>query len=236
MSTVSFFPLQSYAESSILWDLELDKESSEISIKDFKTWMAKKGFESFRYALFNREPKYWRLSSCLNSEGFCLVLEDRKSSSHILTKFKDPIFLSDKLRLVMEFMVEAWPKQTDLSKKDKEDAALRIFLTTDIDGRKAHLGLAVTKDHAPGQIMVSEREPQDIKYIAVSENPTKDIWHRTSTPIAASFQKAFGTFEKAEIIAIGLKSDGNNTSSDVKVWLRELKIESISPAIKPRDS
>ena len=216
---------QSHAEEQTLWELELDQEPDDISEKDFKSWMAKKGFTSFRYYFFKREPKHWRLAACLNREDFCLVMEDRKSSSHILTTLKNPIPLSDNLNLVMEFMVEAWPNQTDLAKKDQEDAALRIFLTANLDGRKAHLGLAVTKDHVPGQIIVSQRKPKKIKYLVLAVNPTEKVWQRTSSPIAASFLKAFGSFEKAEILAIGLKSDGNNTASDVKVWLRELAIK-----------
>ncbi len=215
-----------YAEEITLWDLELDKESEEISKDDFKSWMAKKGFESFRFYFFKREPKQWRLAPCLNREGFCLVMEDRKSSSHILTKLNNPIPLSIDLKLVIEFMVESWPNQTDLGSKDREDAALRIFLTADLDGRKVHLGLAVTRDHEPGQTMVSEREPEKIKYLALDTNTTEEkAWQRISTPIAAAFQIAFGAFEKAEILAIGLKSDGNNTVSNVKVWLRELAIK-----------
>ncbi len=217
---------RSYAEGKSLWDLELDKETNEISKSNFKSWMDRKGFQSFRYLFFERDPKNWRISPCLNNKDFCLVMEDRKSSSHILKKLNNPIPLSDNLNLVLEFMVEVWPKQTDLAKKDQEDAALRIFLTAVLDGRNAHIGFAVTRDHKPGQIMASQRKPKDIKYIALAANTTEEkVWQRLSIPIAVSFQKAFGSFEKAEIIAIGLKSDGNNTASDVKVWLRELKIK-----------
>jgi hypothetical protein len=172
------------------------------------------------------KAKNWRIASCLNNKDFCLVMEDRKSSSHILKKLYNPITLSDNLNLVIEFMVERWPNQIDLAKKDQEDAALRIFLTADLDGKNVHIGFAVTKDHKPGQIMASQRKPKEIKYIALSVNTREEkVWQRLSTPIAVSFQKAFGSFNKAEIIAIGLKSDCNNTASDVKVWLRELKIK-----------
>ena len=222
----TFLSSQSNAEGKSLWDFELNKETNEISKSNFKTWMDRKGFQSFRYLIFERDPKNWRIAPCLNTKDLCLVMEDRKSSSHILKKLNNPIPLSDNLNLVMEFMVEEWPKQTDLSKKDQEDAALRIFLTSKLDGRNAHIGFAVTRDHEPGKVMASQRKPKEIKYIALAIN-TKEgkVWQRPSTPIAASFQKAFGSFEKAEIIAIGLKSDGNNTASDVKVWLRELKIK-----------
>ena len=217
---------QSHAEGKSLWDLGLDKEANDISKNDFKSWMNRKGFQSFRYLFFERDPKNWRIVPCVNNKGFCLVMEDRKSSSHILKKLNNPIPLSENLNLVMEFMVEVWPERTDLAKKDKEDAALRIFLTADLDGRNAHIGFAVTRDHEPGQIVASQRKPKEIKYIALPVNTTDEkVWQRLSTPIAASFQKVFGSFEKAEIIAIGLKSDGNNTASDVKVWLRELKIK-----------
>jgi hypothetical protein len=217
---------QSNAEGKSLWDLELDKETNEISKSNFKAWMDRKGFQSFRYLIFKRDPKNWRIAPCLNNKDFCLVMEDRKSSSHILRKLNNPIPLSDNLILRMEFMVEVWPEQTDLSKKDQEDAALRIFLTANLDGRNAHIGFAVTRDHEPGQVMASQRKPKEIKYIALAINTKEEkVWQRLSTPIAASLQKAFGSFEKAEIIAIGLKSDGNNTGSDVKVWLRELKIK-----------
>ena len=114
----------------------------------------------------------------------------------------------------------------DRTKKDQEDAALRIFLTAELDGKTVHLGLAVTRDHEPGQIVSSQRKPKEIKYLALAVNTSeKKDWQRLSTPISASFQKAFGSFKEGEIIAIGLKSDGNNTASDVKVWLRELKIK-----------
>ena len=216
----------SHAEGKSLWDLELDKETNEILKNDFKSWMDRKGFESFRYLFFKRDPKDWRLAPCLNHNDFCLVMEDLKSSSHILKKLNPPIPLSHNINLVMEFMIESWPKQTDLAKKDKEDAALRIFLTADLDGRNAHMGFAVTRDHDPGQIILSQRKPGEIKYMALAVNTADEkVWQRLSTPIADSFRKAFGSFEKAEIIAIGLKSDGNNTASDVKVWLRELKIK-----------
>ena len=222
----TFLSSQSNAEGINLWDLELDKETNEISKNDFKSWMDRKDFESFRYLFFERDPKNWRIVLCVNNKDFCLVMEDRKSSSHILKKLNNPIPLSDNINLVMEFMVEVWPERTDLAKKDKEDAALRIFLTADLDGRNAHIGFAVTRDHEPGQNVASQRKPKEIKYIALPVNTTDEkVWQRLSTPIAASFQKAFGSFEKAEIIAIGLKSDGNNTASDVKVWLRELKIK-----------
>ena len=82
-------------------------------------------------------------------------MEDRKTSSHIIKKLNKPIPLSGHLNLFTEFMVEAWPKQTDLGKKDREDAALRIFLTAHLDGRNAHLGFAVTIDHEAGQIIPS---------------------------------------------------------------------------------
>jgi len=220
------FISRSHAEGKSLWNLELDKETNEISKNDFKSWMDRKGFQSFRYLFFERDPKNWRIAPCVNNKDFCLVMEDRKSSSHILKKLNNPIPLSEDLNLVMEFMVEVWPKQTDLSKKDKEDAALRIFLTADLDGRNAHIGFAVTRDHEPGQIVASQRKPKEIKYIALPVNTIEEnVWQRLDTPIASSFKKAFGSFEKAEIIAIGLKSDGNNTASDVKVWLRELKIQ-----------
>ncbi len=217
---------QSHAEGKSIWDLELDRETNEISKNDFKSWMDRKGFQSFRYLFFERDPKKWRIAPCINNKDFCLVMEDLKSSSHILKKLNNPIPLSENLNLVMEFMVEVWPERTDLAKKDQEDAALRIFLTADLDGRNAHIGFAVTRDHEPGQILASQRKPKEIKYIALAANTTEEkVWQRLSIPIAESFQKVFGSFEKAEIIAIGLKSDGNNTSSDVKVWLRELKIE-----------
>jgi hypothetical protein len=220
------FISRSHAEGKSLWNLELDKETNEISKNDFKSWMDRKGFQSFRYLFFERDPKNWRIAPCVNNKDFCLVMEDRKSSSHILKKLNNPIPLSEDLNLVMEFMVEVWPKQTDLGKKDQEDAALRIFLTADLDGRNAHIGLAVTRDHEPGQIIASQRKPKEIKYIALTANTIEEnVWQRLDTPIASSFKKAFGSFEKAEIIAIGLKSDGNNTASDVKVWLRELKIQ-----------
>jgi hypothetical protein len=220
------FISRSHAEGKSLWNLELDKETNEISKNDFKSWMDRKGFQSFRYLFFERDPKNWRIAPCVNNKDFCLVMEDRKSSSHILKKLNNPIPLSEDLNLVMEFMVEVWPKQTDLSKKDQEDAALRIFLTADLDGRNAHIGFAVTRDHEPGQIIASQRKPKEIKYIALTANTIEEnVWQRLDTPIASSFKKAFGSFEKAEIIAIGLKSDGNNTASDVKVWLRELKIQ-----------
>ena len=162
----TFLSSQSHAEGKSLWDLELDKETNEISKNNFTSLMDRKRFEPFRYLFFKRDPKYWRLAPCLNNKDFCLVMEDRKSSSHILKKLKNPIPLSDHLNLVMEFMVEVWPKKTDLAKKDQEDAALRIFLTADLDGRKAHLGFAVTRDHQPGRIMPSQRKPKEIKYIA----------------------------------------------------------------------
>jgi hypothetical protein len=216
----------SNTEEKSLWDLELSKETNEISKSNFKSWMDRKGFESFRYLFFERDPKNWRIASCLNNNNYCLVMEDRNSSSHILKKLENPILLSDNLNLFMEFMVEVWPNKTDLGKKDQEDAALRIFLTADLDGRTVHLGFAVTKDHEPGQMVSSQRKPKEIKYLALDvDTDGKKAWQRLSIPIAVSFQKAFGTFKKAEIIAIGLKSDGNNTSSDVKVWLRELKIK-----------
>ena len=221
-----FLISRSHAEGKSLWNLGLDKEANDISKNDFKSWMDRKGFQSFRYLFFERDPKNWRIAHCVNNKDFCLVMEDRRSSSHILKKLNNPIPLSKNLNLVMEFMVEVWPEQTDLAKKDKEDAALRIFLTADLDGRNAHIGFAVTRDHEPDQIVASQRKPREIKYIVLPVNTTDEkVWQRLSTPIAASFQKAFGSFEKAEIIAIGLKSDGNNTSSDVKVWLRELKIK-----------
>ncbi len=221
-----FLISRSYAEGKSLWNLGLGKEANDISKNDFKSWMDRKGFQSFRYLFFERDPKNWRISPCVNNKDFCLVMEDRRSSSHILKKLNNSIPLSDNLNLVMEFMVEVWPERTDLTKKDKEDAALRIFLTADLDGRNAHIGFAVTRDHESGQIVASQRKPKEIKYIALPVNITDEkVWQRLSTPIAASFQKAFGSFEKAEIIAIGLKSDGNNTASDVKVWLRELQIK-----------
>jgi hypothetical protein len=221
----TFFSSQSHAEGKSLWDLELDKETNEVSKNDFKAWMDKKGFESFRYLFFERGPKFWRLAPCLNKDDFCLVMEDPKTSSHILKKLNKPILLTDNLKLLMEFLVETWPMQTDLGKKDQEDAALRIFLTANLDGKNAHLGFAVTRDHEPGQIVASQRKPKEIKYMVLAVNTAEEkVWQHLSTPIASAFQKAFGSFEKAEIIAIGLKSDGNNTASDVKVWLRELKI------------
>jgi len=220
------FISRSHAEGKSLWNLELDKETNEISKNDFKSWMDRKGFQSFRYLFFERDPKNWRIAPCVNNKDFCLVMEDRKSSSHILKKLNNPIPLSEDLNLVMEFMVEVWQERTDLAKKDQEDEALRIFLTADLDGRNAHIGFAVTRDHEPGQIVASQRKPKEIKYIALPVNTIEEnVWQRLDTPIASSFKKAFGSFEKAEIIAIGLKSDGNNTASDVKVWLRELKIQ-----------
>ncbi len=222
----AFFAYQVDAAAITLWDLELDKENKEISENDFNIWMAKKGFQPFRFFLFTRKPKYWRLASCLNNENICLVMEDHKSSSHILTELENPIPLSDNLKLVMEFMVETWPKQTNLVKKDEEDAAIRIFLTADMDGRKVHLGLTVTRDHKAGQIMPSQRRPEEIKYMAIGINTTEEkVWQRVSAPIAALFQKAFGPLEKSEILAIGIKSDGNDTGSDVKAWIRELKLD-----------
>jgi hypothetical protein len=221
-----FLPIQYCFGAESIWDLGLNKETHEISRSDFKSWMAKKGFESFKFMFFKREPKYWRLAHCPGSGNICLEMEDLKTSSHILQKLKHPIPLSDNLYLVMEFMVEEWPEHTDLSKKDKEDAALRVFLTADVDGKKATLGLAVTRDHKSGQIMASEREPEKIKYLALPADTTHEkIWQRLSTPITASFKKAFGSYQKGEILVLGLKSDGNNTESDVKVWLKDLKIQ-----------
>ena len=43
-----FLSSQSHAAAKRQWDLELDKETNEISKNDFKSWMAKKGFESFK--------------------------------------------------------------------------------------------------------------------------------------------------------------------------------------------
>ena len=45
----TFLSSQSRAAEKSRWDLELDKESNEISKNDFKSWMAKKGFESFGF-------------------------------------------------------------------------------------------------------------------------------------------------------------------------------------------
>lgn len=206
-----------------LWDLELDKE---VSKADFNSWMDEKGFEAFRWFLLKRDPEYWRVDPCPAMENFCLIMEDRKTSSHIFAKLKKPVALSADLKLIMEYMVEKWPEETDLAKKNREDAALRVFLTADLDGAKVHLGLAATRDHKPGEVIASERKPEDIKYLVLAmKTSEKGVWLHSSTPVAASFRKAFGSFEKGKILAIGLKSDGNNTDSDVKVWLRELKLE-----------
>lgn len=207
-----------------IWRLDLARESREVSPEAFPEWMEKSGFQPFTYFFFKRMPEHWRIGACEGTPESCLVLQEKKSSSHIIYPFEPAVAVEDTLAVELAYLVKVQPADASLDQKDKEDAPLRIFLSFQTKDGLLHMALTDSAAHTAGTVVKSEREPNTIRYYMLPDRSEADGYETSSFPVKKLFQRAFGPKDPGKLVAIGIKSDSNNLGGESLTYLRTLRL------------
>ena len=224
LSTLSI----SAAGETELWRLDLAAESEEVGPEAFPAWMEEKGFQPFNYLFFKRRPEHWRIGACDGAPQRCpqrcLVLQEKKSSSHIIYRFEPALTVGDSMMVELAYLVKAQPEGARLDQKDKEDAPLRIFLSFQTEDGLLHLALTDSAAHAAETVVRSEREPDAIRYYMLPDRSEADGYQTSRFPLKNIFHKAFGPQDPGTLAAIGIKSDSNNLGGESLTYLKTLRL------------
>ena len=207
-----------------VWRLDLANESQEVSPKAFSGWMEKSGFQPFNWLFFKRRPEYWRIGPCEGDDGYCLVMREKDSSSHIIYPFKPALMVEDTLAVELGYLVKMQVTGASLDRKDREDAPLRIFLSFQTEDELLHLALTDSAAHAAGTVVKSEREPDNIRYYMLPDRSEADGYKTGSFPVKSVFQQVYGHKEPGTLVAIGIKSDSNNLGGESLTYLKTLRL------------
>jgi hypothetical protein len=214
----------SVAGETELWRLDLVAESQEVGPEAFPAWMEEEGFQPFNYLFFKRRPEHWRIGPCDGSPQRCLVLHEKKSSSHIIYRFEPALTVGDSMMVELAYLVKAQPEGARLDQKDKEDAPLRIFLSFQTEDGLLHLALTDSAAHAAETVVRSEREPDAIRYYMLPDRSEADGYQTSRFPLKTIFHKAFGPRDPGTLVAIGIKSDSNNLGGESLTYLKTLRL------------
>jgi len=206
------------------WRLDLATESGEVRPEAFPAWMEAKGFQPFSYLFFTRGPKYWQIGPWAGASDFCLVLQEKASSSHIIHPLEPGLAVGDTLAVELAYRVKVQPKGARLDQKDKEDAPLRIFLSFETKEGLFHLALTDSAAHTAGTVVKSERQPDTIRYYMLPDKPKAEDYETSSFPVKTIFQKAYGSKDPGKLVAIGIKSDSNNLGGESLAYLKTLRL------------
>ena len=208
-----------------LWRLDLASETHEVnSARSFSEWMAKNDFKPFNYLLFKRRPEYWQIGPCEGGPGFCLVLKEQDSSSHIIHPFNPALTVEDTLAVELGYLVKAQVTGASLDQKDKEDAPLRIFMSFQTEDELLHLALTDSAAHAAGTVIKSEREPENIRYFILPDRSEADGYKTVSFSVKTVFQQVYGQKNPGKLVAVGIKSDSNNLGGESLTYLKTLRL------------
>lgn len=207
-----------------VWRLDLASESQEVSPQAFSEWMEKKGFKPFNYLFFKRRPEHWRIGPCADSDGDCLVLQEKDSSSHIIQAFEPALTVEDTLAVELGYLVKMQVTGASLDQKGTEDAPLRIFLSFQTEDELLHLALTDSAAHAAGTVVKSGREPDNIRYYILPDRSEADAYETGSFSVKAIFQQVYGNKDPGMLVAIGIKSDSNNLGGESLTYLKTLRL------------
>lgn len=193
---VSFPPIAAAAPPG--WSVRFDAPDGPAT-----AWMKKHGWEEQRGS-----ADRWRIA------GGALHVMQVEDSTTIGTERGFPIDAHAAPMLSFRFKVSEWPAKGDLRKKDKEDAALRVFVIFDRGGGLLSppdtLGYAFASSNPVGAVITAERF-DNVKYIPIATAAGYDRgFIEVRRDLVADYKAAFGR-APPKIKAIGVKSDGNNT-------------------------
>ena len=207
-----------------VWRLDLSTETREVGPEAFAAWTEMKGFKPFNFLFFKRRPEHWWIGPCEGEPGSCLVLQEKASSSHIIYPFEPALPVEDTLTVELAYLVKVQPEGARLDQKDKEDAPLRIFLSFQTKDDLLHLALTDSAAHAAGTVVKSEREPDTIRYYMLPDRTKAEGYQASRFLVKTIFQKAFGSRDPGELVAIGIKSDSNNLGGESLTYLKTLRL------------
>ena len=207
-----------------VWRLDLASGSREISPQAFSEWMEKNDFQPFNYLFFKRRPQFWRIGPCVGDDGYCLVMQEKDSSSHIIYPFEPALTVDETMAVELGYLVKTQVTGASLDQKDKEDAPLRIFLSFQTGEELLHLALTDSAAHAAGTVVKSVREPDNIRYYMLPDRSEAEGYETGSFSIKAVFQQVYGNKDPGMLVAIGMKSDSNNLGGESLTYLKTLRL------------
>lgn len=160
------------------------------------------------------------------SDGALHLVQDDDSTT-IGTERGFPIDPETAPRLVVRFRVDQWPHDADLSERDTEDSALRVFVVFDRGGGWFHpphtLGYAFASSNTVGTFVTSDRF-DNVKYLPVVNARDYDGgWIEIERDLVADYVAAFGE-RPPRIEAIALKADGNDTNARTRAAVDRIEL------------
>jgi len=157
------------------------------------------------------------------------MLSDNTSTT-IGTKFKKKVKTSEYPEIEFRYLVEKLPQGTNVTVKDRDDAAFRLFVLFDKGGI-----LSVTPPHTIGYVWDTSMGKGEtgraatfgqVRYIVIgSGNEGLGEWHICRRNLQDDYKLLFETDKVPKIKAIGLKCDSNHShtsSASAIQWIRFL--------------
>jgi len=73
-------------------------------------------------------------------------------------------------------------------------------------------------------VVKSGRKPDSIRFYMMPDRPESEAYATSRLPVKTIFQKAYGSKEPGELVAIGIKSDSNNLGGESLTYLKTLRL------------
>ena len=185
---------------------------------DFNAWMSTAGWASKR-----EDPKGWEVG------GGALHMISRGNSALIATERGLPKTFVAGARLRLKLRVASVPRETDLTRKSGDDAALRVYLAFDRGGGvfapPNSIAYTWTEKEATGALIQSSHF-SNLKYISIGSGPTPGTdWIIVERDLAADYHRAFpGEATLPRLKGLLLKCDSNDTKSSAESWLSTVEL------------
>ncbi|MBI4866482.1 MAG: DUF3047 domain-containing protein [Candidatus Wallbacteria bacterium] len=187
---------------------------------DFQAFFKAGGWDSER-----DEPTNWSLER--PSGGFAHVRMPSADDSVQIGHKVGPYDVAPNPILRMKFRIDRVPPGADISRKNKEDAAFRLFVVFDKkDGMIVPntIGYAWTTANEVGSFIRSDRSMlKNVWYVVIGKGEGEaGQWQTVERDVEADYRRAFKISGPVpRIVAIGMKADTNDTHTQCQSALAE---------------
>ncbi len=171
------------------------------------------------------QPRGWEVGDGvlhLRSDGNSVLIATQKG-------FPRDIRRTPILRLRLKVL--RVPRGTNLSRKNGDDAALRVYVAFDKGGGMFAppntIAYAWTEKEEAGTLIASAHF-SNLHYISLGKGPTPgDEWIVVERDLAADYRRAFpADRELPRLSGLGLKCDANDTKTSAESFLSAIEVRS----------